>query len=371
VVDPDGADVAILSYTSGTTGRPKGAMNTHLNIANNAEVWRVWAGIGDSDVVAALAPLFHITGPPGITGVAFTAALPIVLTHRFDAATVLAAIERHRCTFTLASITAFLALMNCPGIHTRDLSSFRKVFSGGAPVAPATVARWRRLTGGYIHNCFGLTETNSPTIMVPLGTEAPVDEATGALSIGLPTPGTFVRVVDPDTREEVAPGAEGEFWIRGPGVVPGYWERPEATASAMADGYFRSGDIGKRDAQGWFYAIDRAKDMIIASGFKVWPREVEDLLYQHPDIREAAVIGVPDDYRGETVKAFVSLREGASATAAEIIEFCRHRIAAYKYPRLVEIVDEVPKTATGKFLRRELRDRETANSGRGKAKTVR
>jgi len=193
--EPDGSDLAILSYTSGTTGRPKGAMNTHANIAYNSEVWRVWAHIGESDVIAAVAPLFHITGPPGISGVAFTSALPIVLMHRFNASTVAELLERHGCTFTLASITVFLALMDSPGIDERDLSAFRKVYSGGAPVAAASVERWQRLTGAYIHNCYGLTETNSPTIMVPDGATAPIEPASGALAIGVPTPGTTVRVV--------------------------------------------------------------------------------------------------------------------------------------------------------------------------------
>lgn len=354
--EPKGSDIAILSYTSGTTGRPKGAMNTHRNIAYNAEVWSVWAEIGEHDVIAGIAPLFHITGPPGITGVAFARGRPVVLTHRFDAQTVLESLERHKCTFALASITVFLALMESPRITECDLSSFSKVFSGGAPVPSATVARWQHIAGSYIHNCYGLTETNSPTIMVPLNSSAPVDPDSGALAIGVPTPGTTVRVVDPDSKADVMPGATGEFWIRGPGVVPGYWERPDSTAEAMEDDYFRTGDIGIMDADGWFYAIDRSKDMIIASGFKVWPREVEDGLYLHAAVREAAVIGIPDSYRGETVKAFVSLRHGQNVTEGELIEFCRKRMAAYKYPRSIVILDELPKTASGKFLRRELRE---------------
>lgn len=349
-------DVAVLSYTSGTTGRPKGAMNTHRNLAFIAELWRSWARIDERDVVAALAPLFHIIGPTAITGVAFAAGAPIVLTYRFDPATILWALERHRGTFTLASITAFRALMAGPDIKTRDLSAFGKVFSGGAPVPPATVEQWQDLAGGYIHNCYGLTETTSPTHMVPFGGRAPVDPDTGALSIGVPVPATDVRVVDPDTRTDVPVGEVGEFWIRGEGVVPGYWQRPEATAEAIVDGgYLRTGDVGKRDAEGWFYLLDRSKDMIIASGFKVWPREVEDVLYQHPAVHEAAVVGLPDEYRGETVKAFVSLRAGQTADPEELIAFCRERLAAYKCPRAVEVLPEIPKTATGKVLRRELR----------------
>jgi long-chain acyl-CoA synthetase len=186
---------------------------------------------------------------------------------------------------------------------------------------------------------------------------APVDQASGTLSVGVPVPSTYVRVVDPDSMRDVGVGEEGELWIKGPQVVPGYWERPDASRESIVDGYFRTGDVGRMDERGFFYVVDRIKDMINASGFKVWPREVEDYLYQHPAVREAAVVGVPDPYRGETVKAFVSLKTGTSVTAEEIIEFCRGQMAAYKYPRLVEIVDEIPKTTSGKVLRRELRDR--------------
>jgi long-chain acyl-CoA synthetase len=353
-----GDDVALITYTSGTTGRPKGALNTHRNVVFNAEVYRTWMQLGDGDVVLGAAPLFHITGLIGHVAVAFLAGLPLVLFHRFEPGDALRMAERWRCTFTIAAITAFMAMMEHPDMGRRDLSALRTVYSGGAPVAPPTVARFEELTGAYIHNIYGLTETTSPSHGVPLGGRAPVDEDSGALSVGVPVPGTEVRIVDTETGVDVAPGSVGELWTKGPEVVPGYWQRPEATAESFTDGYLRTGDVGKMDEQGWFYLVDRAKDMINAAGYKVWPREVEDYLYQHPAVREAAVVGVPDAYRGETVKAFVSLKSGTSATPDEIVAFCRDRMAAYKYPRQVEIIDEVPKTATGKFLRRELRDRE-------------
>jgi long-chain acyl-CoA synthetase len=351
-------DVALLTYTSGTTGKPKGAMNTHRNVVFNSEVYRTWMQLGDGDVVLGAAPLFHITGLIGHTGVSYLAGLPLVLFHRFEPGDALRLAERWRCTFTVAAITAFMAMMEHPDMGRRDLSALRTVYSGGAPVSPATVERFEELTGAYIHNIYGLTETTSPSHGVPLGVRAPVDADSGALSVGVPIPGCVVRVVDTETGAECAAGEVGELWTRGPEVVPGYWQRPEATAESFTDGYLHTGDVGKMDGDGWFYLVDRAKDMISASGYKVWPREVEDYLYQHPAVREAAVVGVPDAYRGETVKAFVSLKAGSVATPDEIIAFCRERMAAYKYPRLVEIIDEVPKTATGKFLRRELRDRE-------------
>jgi long-chain acyl-CoA synthetase len=195
---------------------------------------------------------------------------------------------------------------------------------------------------------------------VPLGKEAPVDAASGTLAVGVPTYNTVLRVVDEDG-SDLPVGEVGEIVIEGPMVVPSYWNKPEETAASIRDGRLHTGDVGFMDEQGWFYVVDRKKDMINASGFKVWPREVEDVLYGHPAVREAAVVGVPDAYRGETVKAFISLSRGSTATGEELVEHCKRQLAAYKYPRSVEILDELPKTATGKILRRQLRD--TARAG--------
>lgn len=354
-------ELAHLVYTSGTTGRPKGAKNTHGNVSFNAEVFRRWMPLDKDDVILGGAPLFHVTGLVAHLGAAYRSGCSISLFGRFDAERCLEVIERTRATFTVMSITAYIALLDAPSIRTRDLSSLTKTCSGGAPVPLAPVERWRQLTGRPICNIYGLTETTSPSHLPASLTElAPLDRASGTLSVGVPVPSTHVRVVDPDSMQDVDVGEEGELWIKGPQVVPGYWERPDATRESIVDGYLRTGDVGRMDDRGFFYVVDRIKDMINASGFKVWPREVEDYLYQHPAVREAAVVGVPDPYRGETVKAFVSLNTGAHTTAEEIIEFCRGRMAAYKYPRLVEIVDEVPKTTSGKVLRRELRDRATS-----------
>lgn len=351
-------DVAYLTYTSGTTGVPKGAMNTHLNVAFNAEVYRVWMRLGPADVVVGAAPVFHITGMVGHLAVAALTGMPVILAYRFDAGETLRLIEKWRGTFLVAAVTAYIALMNHPDLQRRDLSSLTKAYSGGAPVPPAVVEQFHRLTGVYIHHIYGLTETTSPSHAVPLGTEAPVLAEYGALSVGVPVPNTRCRVVSLEGGEDLPPGEVGEVAIQGPMVVPGYWQKPEETARAIRDGWLYTGDVGLMDKAGWFYIIDRVKDMIIASGYKVWPREVEDVLYRHEAVREAAVVGVPDLYRGETVKAFVSLKPGyeGKVTADELIEFCRARLAAYKYPRVVEIVQEVPKTPTGKFLRRLLRE---------------
>jgi len=349
-------DVALLTYTSGTTGEPKGAMNTHGNVTFNASVYRDWMGLTRDDVVLAGAPLFHITGLIGHAAVAMLVPMPMVLGYRFEPATINRLAERHRCTFTIMAITAFTAMANDPTIPECDLSSLTKVYSGGAPIAPSIVERFEREVGPYIHNIYGLTETTSPSHAVPFGRRAPVDPVSGALSIGVPVFNTVVRIVD-DSGNELPPGEIGEIATNGPMVVPGYWNRPEATARTLPGGELRTGDVGFMDADGWFYLVDRKKDMIVASGYKVWPREVEDALLRHPAVREAAVIGVPDAYRGETVWAYVSLRPGASATSGELIEFCREQLAAYKYPRRVEVLPELPKSPAGKLLRRELRER--------------
>ena len=354
-VSLSGDDVAILTYTSGTTGVPKGAMNTHANMAFNAQAYRDWMRLTPEDSVLGVAPLFHITGLVGHVALALLVPCPLVLAHRFHPEVVMDAIREHRPTFTVGSITVFISLSGVEGVTAEDFSSLRTIYSGGAPIAPAITDQFEVRTGRYIHNIYGLTETNSPSHAVPLGQKAPVDPNSGALSVGVPIYNTVVRILDEDGKE-LPIGEVGEIATSGPQVVPGYWNKPEATAESLPGGELRTGDVGFMDEQGWFYLVDRKKDMINAAGYKVWPREVEDVLYGHPALREAAVVGVPDPYRGETVKAFVSLKPGTSATPEEIVAFAKERMAAYKYPRSVEVVDELPKTTTGKILRRELRD---------------
>lgn len=354
-VDLDG--VAMLVYTSGTTGDPKGAMITFGNISFNAETYRRWMQIDEQDVIVAGAPLFHITGLIAHLALAAVSGIPIILTYRFDAGELLRLIEKWKGSFSVMAITAYMALLNHKDLKERNIKSLQKVYSGGAPIPQSIVKQFKEKTGAYIHGVYGLTETTSPTHAVPYGSNAEVNEEFSVLSVGVPVPNCVSKVVDSMTGEELLPGEVGEIVVKGPMVVSGYWNKPEATAKAIKDGWFYTGDVGLMDYNGWFYVIDRTKDMIIASGYKVWPREVEDVIYQHPAVREAAVIGVEDLYRGETVKAYVSLVEGKEATPEEIISFCKQRLAAYKYPRKVEIIDEVPKTATGKFLRRVLRDR--------------
>jgi long-chain acyl-CoA synthetase len=349
-------DVAVLTYTSGTTGPPKGAMNTHGNVVFNARTYRDWARLDGGDVVLGVAPLFHVTGLIAHVAVGLLVGTPLVLTHRFEPDVVVHAIREHRPTFTVGSITVFIALMNAPTFSADAVASLVKVWSGGAPIPPSTVRAYREATGTYIHNIYGLTETTSPSHATPYGLDAPVDPGSGALSVGVPVYDTVSRIVD-DERRDVPVGEVGEIVVSGPQVVPGYWNRPEESERALPGGALHTGDVGFMDAEGWFYVVDRKKDQINVSGFKVWPREVEDVLYEHEAVREAAVVGAPDPYRGETVVAFVSLREGRTAEPAELVAFCRRRMAAHKYPRQVRIVAEVPKTPSGKVLRRELRVR--------------
>ncbi|MBI2801956.1 MAG: AMP-binding protein [Gammaproteobacteria bacterium] len=348
------SDVALLTYTSGTTGPPKGAMNTHANIVYNTQVYRAWMDLSSRDVILGVAPLFHVTGLIAQTTTSFLLPCAQILYYRFDPATTAELIERYGATFVVASITVFIALMNNEDAKRRNFSTLKKVYSGGAPVAPATVAAFKQQFGAYIHNIYGMTETTSPTHAVPLGGDAPVDPNTGALAVGVPVCGAVVHIVD-DEGNAVPVGEVGELVSGGPMVVPGYWQKPEETAKCFEARGIHTGDVGFMDEHGWFYIVDRKKDLIIASGYKVWPREVEDVLYTHPAIRECAVVGVADAYRGESVKAFVSLKADAAATPAEIIEFCKDRMAAYKRPREIELVDELPKTASGKIMRRELR----------------
>ena len=350
-------DVAFLTYTSGTTGPPKGAMTTHRNVVFNARTYRDWIGIGADDVVLGVAPLFHITGLVGHVAISLLAGVPLVLMYRLDPALTIETIEAEQATFTVGSITVFIALMNAPNADRAALRSLTKIYSGGAPIPPSTVTAFRETFGHYIHNIYGLTETTSPSHAVPLGAEAPVDTASGALSVGVPVYGTVVRIVGDDGKD-LPPGEIGELVTSGPQVVAGYWNKPEETAKALPGGALHTGDVGYMDEAGWFYIVDRKKDQINAGGYKIWPREVEDVLYEHEAVREAAVVGVPDPYRGETVKAFVSLRPGRTAEPEELIAFTKERMAAYKYPRQIEILDELPKTVTGKLLRRELRARE-------------
>ncbi|MEP9391776.1 AMP-binding protein [Gordonia sp. VNQ95] len=346
-------DTAVLMATSGTTGPPKGARLTHANLVFSAHVYRDWTG-ATRDPVLGASPVFHVTGLIGGVMLATLLGATLVLTHRFHPEVMADAIRRHRPGFMVAVITAYIALADESSITATELEPLRLRLSGGAPIDPETAQRIADRLGGYIHNVYGLTETTSPTHMVPLGRDAPVDPETGVLSVGVPVFDTSVRVVD-ESGADLPAGEIGELVVAGPQVVDGYWQNPRASADTFVGGELRTGDLGFMDADGWFYIIDRKSELINASGYKVWPTEVERIVRTHPAVVDVAVVGIPDEYRGESVKAFVVLAEPDSVSEAGLIDYCRDRLAAFKYPREIEIVGELPRSATGKLLRRKLR----------------
>lgn len=347
-------DLAYLPYTSGTTGPPKGSMGSHANVVFTAQIYRDWLRMAPGGAMFAVAPLFHITGLIAHIAAPLLSRAATILTCRFHPVVAAEAVREHYATATIGAITVFIAWTNSPEVTRGHLASLESVYSGGAPIPNAAIEAFRAKFGHYIDGAYGLTETNSPAILVPFGSKAPVDPGSGAVAVGVPVCNTAVEVVD-DAGAPLRAGEVGEIVVAGPQVARGYWNKPEETEQTMPGGRLHTGDVGFMDADGWFYIVDRKKDQINAAGFKVWPREVEDVLYEHPAIREAAVVGAPDTYRGETVKAVVSFKNGASASADELIAFCKERLAAYKYPRMIEVMADLPKTVTGKVLRRDLR----------------
>jgi long-chain acyl-CoA synthetase len=356
-LSPD--EAGLLLYTSGTTGRPKGTILSHRALAFNAETCKVWFDLGDEPSILALAPLFHITG----FVCQFCAALrthgSMVLAYRFHPEVMLETIREHRPSFAIGAITAYNALMRAPSASPEAFSSFQRLYSGGAPISPALVAEFFTRTGKRLLPAYGMTETCAPTHVALVGIDVPINAQFGALSIGIPTSDVEARIVD-DAGKEVAAGEPGELLLRGPQIMSGYWRREAETKEAVVNGWLLTGDVVVMDTEGWFFLVDRKKDVIVVSGFKVWPREVEDVLYMCPLVREAAVIGIPDDYRGETVKAYVSLVSGVQVEPAELVAFCRERLAGYKVPRMIEILPDLPKTTSGKLMRAALRLQDAA-----------
>lgn len=350
-------DVALVCYTSGTTGPAKGAMNSHGNVLHSAANFGAWVRIEPDDVVLGIAPLFHISGVILNAATAVFNDATLVLVGRYQPDVVLDAFVEHGVTFTIGSITAFNALMALEHATADHFRSVKLLYSGGAPIPPATVEAFQQRFGHYIHNVWGMTETTAGGIAVPPQKRARMHQASGTLSVGIPTPGAVVRVVDGDGNP-LPTEAAGELEFTAPQVISGYWEKPEISAVTLPGRRLRTGDVAVVDADGWIYLVDRLKDQINTSGYKVWPREVEDAFYEHPAVFEAAVVGEPDDYRGEAVVAYVSLKPGASATATELGAFIRDRLAPYKSPRRVHITDDLPKTATGKIRRQALRNLE-------------
>ncbi len=350
-------DVAVFQYTGGTTGLAKAAMLTHSNVVCNTIQTASWAYMAEKgkEVVMCVLPFFHVYGMTVGMNVGIFLGGKLVLEPRFEVERVVKLIEKYRVTLFPGVPTIYVAINKYVSESSKkvDLSSVKFCLSGGAPLPVEVAERFEELTGGKLREGYGLSES-SPVTHANLP-DAPPRKG----SIGIPIPDTLAKVVDPATGEELPVGEPGELCIKGPQVMKGYWNRPEETKAALDEnGWLHTGDIAYMDEDGYFYIVDRKKDMIIAGGYNIYPREVEEVLYQHPKVLECAVIGVPDEYRGETVKAFIVLRPGEVATEQEIIEFCKKNLAAYKVPKLVEFVDELPKSAVGKVLRRILRERE-------------
>lgn len=348
-------DIGLLLYTSGTTGLPKGAMLTHRNLVTTALICRDHFELNGTSRIFGVAPLFHITGFEIQMVAAVAAHAAMVLTYRFQPQVALDAFLDRRPTFIIGAITAFIALMNQAEATSRHFESFVHLYSGGAPIAPSVIDAFAKRFGRAIRSSYGMTELTSASHLAPNEGRIPVDPDSGALSIGRPTPGVDAIVVD-DERRPLGTGEHGEVVVRGPGVMAGYWRKPAETDEVLTNGWLHSGDVGFFDESGWFYLVDRKKDMISASGFKVWPREVEDVIYGFPGIREAAVVGAADPYRGEAVVAFISTQPGAVIDVAALSRFCRERLAAYKCPVDIRVLDDLPKTESGKITRNTLRD---------------
>jgi long-chain acyl-CoA synthetase len=344
-------DAALLQYTGGTTGLSKGAMLTHRNLIANVHQVREWMpGLQDgAERILAVMPYFHVYGLTVVLNLSALLAATMIVVPKFELKPVLKLIHKEKPTLFPGAPPIYVAINNSPDVGKYDLSSVKACISGAAPLPVDVQTAFEKLTGGKLVEGYGLTEASPVTHCTPVYGKRVVG------SIGLPFPDTEVKIVDLETgAAELPVGAVGELCVRGPQVMAGYWNRPDESAKCLRDGWLHTGDIARVDADGYAYIVDRMKDMIIASGFNVYPREVEDVLYEHPAVLEAAVAGVPDEYRGQTVKAYVVLKPGAGATAAEMIHFCRDRMAKYKAPTAVEFRESLPKTMIGKVLRREL-----------------
>ncbi len=355
-ISPD--DVSTLIYTGGTTGVPKGVQLTHFNLVSNATALNIWAQSREAgEVMLGVMPYFHSYGlTVGINVVIANCNTVVQIPNPRDMVHVLTSIQKHRVTYYPGVPTMFIGFLNFPKRQDYTLSSLRFAVSAAAPLPPEIQDRFQEVTGGVMMEAYGLTETSPCVTMDPVGRPKPY-------SIGIPISDTEVKIVDIESGTKEMPiGETGEIIIKGPQVMKGYWNMPSETANVIRNapdgtpGWFFSGDIGYMDEEGYIHISDRKKDLIIVGGYNVYPAEVEAVLYEHPAIKEAAVIGVPDARRGEAVKAFVVLKEGQQATAEEIIEFCRGQLAAYKVPRSIEFRQELPKSMIGKVLRRELRE---------------
>lgn len=350
-----GDDLALLQYTGGTTGLSKGAMLTHRNLLANVlqlEAWDPTSGeLKGRGVMLGALPFFHVYGMTVAMNFGLHSGHKVVLLPRPEIKAIVEAIEKHGVTHFPGVPTLYVAFNRFPGIEKRSVKSILICLSGAAPLPVEVAKEFERITGARLIEGYGLSEAS------PVTHSNPVQGEIRKGSIGLPLPSVEAKVVDEEGRE-VPIGEVGELIVKGPNVMRGYWNRPEETQKALRNGWLYTGDMARMDPDGYFYIVDRKKDMIIAGGYNIYPREVEEVLYGHPAVQEAAVIGVPDPYRGETVAAFIVLKDEyrGKVTQDEIEKFCRENLAAYKVPRIIEFRESLPKSSVGKILRRELKD---------------
>ncbi|MDZ7579964.1 MAG: long-chain fatty acid--CoA ligase [Deltaproteobacteria bacterium] len=348
-------DVAMYQYTGGTTGVSKGVMLTHANLSKNVQQCRAWFPTfkeGEEVMLGAL-PFFHVFGLTTAMNFAIYMAWENILVPKPQPEQLLETIGKFKPTFAPLVPTMYIGMLNHPDIDRTPLTSIKGCFSGSAPLPVEVIRDFEQRTGAVIVEGYGLTETSPVTHINPF---AGAKRKVG--SIGLPIPDTHCRIVDlNDGRTDLPAGEIGELLVKGPQVMAGYWNKPEATAETLVDGWLYTGDIGQMDAEGYFYIVDRKKDMIISGGFNVYPRDIEEVFFEHPKVQEASAIGIPHSTRGEAVKVFIVLKEGLSATQDEMIAFCREKLAKFKWPTEVEFRTELPKSNVGKVLKKELRDK--------------
>jgi long-chain acyl-CoA synthetase len=352
-IDPQ--EIAVLQYTGGTTGTPKGAALTHANLTINVQQVRAWTagglGMGTERIVGIL-PFFHVFAMTGVMNLSVAIAAEIVMLPRFVLDDTLKLIAATKPTMMPGVPTVFNAMVNHPKIKTFDMTSLKYCLSGGAPLPVEVKRQFESMTGCKLVEAYGLSETSPGATFNPF--EGPVKEG----SIGQPIPGTVVSIRSVEEFTEVPLGVEGEICIKGPQVMQSYWQKPEETAHVFKDGWFRTGDVGKMDDQGFTFITDRIKDMIICSGFKVFPRHVEDKIYQHPAVEEVSVIGIKDTYRGEAPKAFIKLKAGQTLTAGDLLKFLEPKLSKIELPSEIEFRDALPKTMIGKLSKKELKQEE-------------
>ena len=350
-VSPD--DTALLQYTGGTTGVPKGVVLTHRNLVSNTWQCRQWCVLGEgTEVVLAVLPFFHVYGMSVCMNLALSMGSSLVLLPRFQIKDVLQAIVREGVTLFPGIPAMYAAINSHQDLNRYNLRFIRVCISGSGPLHPSIQQRFESLTGAHVVEGYGLTEASPVTHVNPIG--QPVEQRR-TRSIGVPFPDTDARIVDAETGQRELPVGEiGELVVRGPQVMRGYWRREEETSQVLRDGWLYTGDMARRDADGYFYIEDRKKDMIKSGGENVYPREVEEVLLRHSKVKDAVVVGIPQDLRGEAIKAYVVLKEGETATAADLLEHCRKELAKFKVPKRVEFRSELPKTIVGKVLRRVL-----------------